>query len=153
MPELLQWIGERDLGQIEKHKYLGYALMNRNLSSIDEFADLMARHALHPIDFVAEGMMFEEQVNAIPLDTFSMVVKDEFTFPLLQIPNHLYASEIGQRFLAKGSEIVCMWWKEGEKYKLSFRSKPGVNIIPLAQKYGGNGHPQAAGALVETLPS
>lgn len=33
------------------------------------------------------------------------------------------------------------------KVRLSFRSRD-FNVIPIAQKFGGNGHPQAAGAII-----
>jgi nanoRNase/pAp phosphatase (c-di-AMP/oligoRNAs hydrolase) len=32
--------------------------------------------------------------------------------------------------------------------QLSFRGAPGFNVIPLAARFGGGGHPGAAGARV-----
>jgi phosphoesterase RecJ-like protein len=37
---------------------------------------------------------------------------------------------------------------EAEKVEISIRSRPGVDISPLAVYFGGGGHPQAAGAMV-----
>jgi oligoribonuclease NrnB/cAMP/cGMP phosphodiesterase (DHH superfamily) len=34
------------------------------------------------------------------------------------------------------------------KVRLSFRSRDDFDVIPIAQKFGGNGHPQAAGAII-----
>ena len=37
---------------------------------------------------------------------------------------------------------------EGNQIEVSIRSRPGVDISSLAVHFGGGGHPQAAGALV-----
>lgn len=39
--------------------------------------------------------------------------------------------------------------KENGKVEVSIRSRPGVDISSIAVHFGGGGHPQAAGALVE----
>jgi phosphoesterase RecJ-like protein len=38
--------------------------------------------------------------------------------------------------------------KEGDQIEISIRSRPGVDISSVAVYFGGGGHPQAAGALV-----
>jgi phosphoesterase RecJ-like protein len=37
---------------------------------------------------------------------------------------------------------------QGDKVEISMRSRPGVDISPIAVHFGGGGHPQAAGAMV-----
>jgi len=37
---------------------------------------------------------------------------------------------------------------QGDKVEISIRSRPGVDISPIAVHFGGGGHPQAAGAMV-----
>ncbi len=44
--------------------------------------------------------------------------------------------------------IVFKEMKNGQ-IDVSIRSRPGVDISPIAVHFGGGGHPQAAGALVE----
>ncbi len=39
--------------------------------------------------------------------------------------------------------------REDGKVEVSIRSRPGVDISPIAVHFGGGGHPQAAGAIVE----
>jgi phosphoesterase RecJ-like protein len=38
---------------------------------------------------------------------------------------------------------------EGDQIEVSIRSRPGVDISPVAVHFGGGGHPQAAGAVVK----
>ena len=39
--------------------------------------------------------------------------------------------------------------QSGGKVKVSWRSKPGINVAALASEFGGGGHEQAAGAMIE----
>lgn len=39
--------------------------------------------------------------------------------------------------------------KEDGQIEISIRSKPGVDISPIAMHFGGGGHPQAAGTILE----
>ena len=40
--------------------------------------------------------------------------------------------------------------REDGMTRVSFRSKPGVDVAAIARRFGGGGHPQAAGATIPT---
>ena len=37
----------------------------------------------------------------------------------------------------------------GGKVKVSWRSDPGINVAEIASEFGGGGHEQASGAMIE----
>lgn len=58
IPLLLQCIGERELGTSETHKYLGYALPNRNLNTISDMARVVQGGEAEVSMLVKEGMSY-----------------------------------------------------------------------------------------------
>jgi len=61
-------------------------------------------------------------------------------------------SFVADLFLAAIKEVdfgFLILEKEKNKLSLSFRSKPEINVAAIAQKLGGGGHKNAAGATVE----
>jgi phosphoesterase RecJ-like protein len=61
-------------------------------------------------------------------------------------------SFVADLFLAAIKEVdfgFLILEKEKNKLSLSFRSKPEINVATIAQKLGGGGHKNAAGATVE----
>jgi phosphoesterase RecJ-like protein len=54
-----------------------------------------------------------------------------------------------------GGIALAMLFTEGVpgRVRVNFRAEPGFTVLPLAQKVGGGGHPQASGAMLEgTIP-
>jgi len=50
----------------------------------------------------------------------------------------------------KGVEVAILFRELGpNKFKVSFRSLGKINVARLSEKFGGGGHPQAAGATLE----
>ncbi|MDR2772274.1 MAG: bifunctional oligoribonuclease/PAP phosphatase NrnA [Elusimicrobiota bacterium] len=50
-------------------------------------------------------------------------------------------------------QVACMIKEDGENTRLSMRSVKEFNLLPIAQKFGGGGHKNAAGATVKkTIP-
>lgn len=69
--------------------------------------------------------------------------------------SYALASDVGH-VLAHGSEakMACMWWQQADgRYVASLRSTPdGPLVSDIAVKYGGGGHPHAAGFKINDLP-
>jgi len=49
----------------------------------------------------------------------------------------------------EASAAIVFIEKESQRVEISIRSRPGVDISPVAVYFGGGGHPQAAGAMLE----
>jgi phosphoesterase RecJ-like protein len=49
----------------------------------------------------------------------------------------------------EASAAIVFIEKEGQRVEISIRSRPGVDISSIAVYFGGGGHPQAAGAMLE----
>jgi phosphoesterase RecJ-like protein len=49
----------------------------------------------------------------------------------------------------EASAAIVFFEKESQRIEISIRSRPGVDISPIALHFGGGGHPQAAGAMLE----
>ena len=50
----------------------------------------------------------------------------------------------------EGIQVVLIFIEQiGGKVKVSWRSRPGVNVAEIAFSFGGGGHEQAAGATIE----
>ena len=58
-------------------------------------------------------------------------------------------SEIGSRLAKKHPFVVIMFELDGKRvYSLRSHRKSGVDVSKIAAKYGGGGHPNAAGFTV-----
>ncbi len=62
---------------------------------------------------------------------------------LVNAPAHV--SEIGAALYTKMPPIGIVWSRRGHKVIVSLRSDGSVDVSKIAQKYGGGGHPVAAG--------
>ncbi len=54
-------------------------------------------------------------------------------------------SEIGSMLLERGYPIAIIWREQDGVVKISLRSRKGIDVSRLAERYGGGGHPHAAG--------
>lgn len=59
------------------------------------------------------------------------------------------ANDVGATLYADQANYVLIWFMTGAgQIKCSFRSREGYSVLPLAQAFGGNGHPCSAGCTV-----
>lgn len=56
-----------------------------------------------------------------------------------------FTSDVGNKLYTLKPPLALLVSINAEGIKVSLRSDGGVNVAELAQKYGGNGHPRAAG--------
>ena len=64
----------------------------------------------------------------------------------LLVNSPFYTSEIGHSIVKHGTPVAMIWSRRGDKIMISLRSDgETVNVAKLAEKYGGGGHPAAAG--------
>ena len=60
--------------------------------------------------------------------------------------NGLFASELGERLAEKCGSFALIWYVHSDgEVKCSLRARGKVDVASMAEKYGGGGHPNAAG--------
>lgn len=68
----------------------------------------------------------------------------------LIVNSPFYVSEIGHSIVKHGTPVAIMWSRREHKITVSLRSDGRtVNVAELAERYGGGGHPAAAGFSFE----
>lgn len=65
---------------------------------------------------------------------------------VLVVNSPILESEIGHYIVAKkGFPIGIVWSEKNGQISVSLRSRPNLDVSKIAQRFGGGGHPQAAG--------
>lgn len=112
--------------------------INRNLFERKDLVNLkLLGYALGQLDTAAEGRV---AWVSIPIETMQqMGAQDEHADGIINYPRLLKGVEIGMllREISPG------------KFKVGFRSKQTVDVNKLAARFGGGGHPRAAGCIIE----
>ena len=66
------------------------------------------------------------------------------TVPACNVPS-VWASDAGN-LMAQGHPFAACFWIDGEQIAFSLRSAPdGLDVAEIAKRFGGGGHPHAAG--------
>jgi len=65
----------------------------------------------------------------------------------------VFTNELGHLLAAQAKSFCVVYYYDGSKglWNYSVRATQGVNTLPIAQKYGGNGHPGASGFTLDYL--
>lgn len=72
--------------------------------------------------------------------------------PLVNAPYYLASEVAGELAVDAPDKIAAVWWQnKGGDVTFSLRSRGDVDVGVLATKYGGGGHPGAAGFKVDGL--
>lgn len=76
---------------------------------------------------------------------------DGFDVPCINVP-HSFASDVGS-ILSKNEHFAVCWERQSNGYKISLRSQTGygMNVADIAKKFGGGGHPNAAGIYLSFM--
>ncbi|MDS1029074.1 bifunctional oligoribonuclease/PAP phosphatase NrnA [Bacillota bacterium LX-D] len=130
-PETLKIAGElmaagADLKSIRKNIW-----DNRSLITLK-----LLHKALDSLQIEANGKLAWFSIDALTLENFK--ASAEHLEGLTGYPRSIEGVEVGIVFKEVNPAII----------KISFRSKEYVNVNLLAQKFGGGGHPRAAGCTI-----
>jgi len=68
----------------------------------------------------------------------------------LVVNSPILESQIGSALVKKGADIGIIWHTEQEGIRVSLRSNARVNVADIAKKFGGGGHKQASGFLIQS---
>jgi oligoribonuclease NrnB/cAMP/cGMP phosphodiesterase (DHH superfamily) len=157
IPELLRIIGDRDLGNFagQKNLYVGYALMERKLDTLDAFIAFVDSGVTID-DLIAEGREVEKKVDELKAELKpQQTTVDDKVVTYARVRGYKFISELAQHLLKETHpDFVVLYYAEKGGYKLSLRTeKPHIDVAVIAASLGrGGGHAKAAGAFVTKLP-
>jgi oligoribonuclease NrnB/cAMP/cGMP phosphodiesterase (DHH superfamily) len=94
----------------------------------------------------------EDEMIAYHLENAVMVVFDGYDVPMANVPRYIHSLTAHE--LAKGHPFCITYFDNGKVREYSLRSNKATGIVvnTIAEKYGGGGHPYAAG-FRRTLPN
>ena len=158
-PELLLYVRDRDLWQWKLHQSQEVS------TAIDSYEydfstwnQLATPQGLAQMKKEGRNLLRAENVTLNPL--LANVVMREIaglTVPAINSPTK--ASELANRMLAEYPEakFAAVWATVpgpggigSERERWSLRSRPDFDVSKIAARFGGGGHPQAAGFTIET---
>ena len=164
-PLLLQYIQYRDLGHMwrtrEELKEMGIAYIPQveevtaNLFSyemtFDNWESLMAMNEADIIDFANGGEVllrkFKKDLKLFIKQMARKTVIGGYTVPVANLPG-TFASDAGN-MMAQGNHFAATYYDTERHRVFSLRSADGlIDVSEVAQRYGGGGHPRAAGFKV-----
>lgn len=145
-PQLFWHIQDRDLWQWQ----LGYTKeITAALSAYEydlELWDSLMKRDIN--ELIVEGRVIsrytQKVINELIATGSHETILDGHTVPALNVP-YMFASDAGH-ILCEGREFSMTYWYVGGRKNVSLRSdENGLDVADVAKKFGGGGHPHAAG--------
>lgn len=153
-PRLLEAVQVRDLGlSIDPDMDAVLHMLDSLPYEFGAWSQFAARLECDPEGVIKEGQAmrrkFESLADRLMQHAHPIVIANQAGLAL-NAPRE-FAGHIGQR-LAQRAPFGFTWFLDGRgQIHGSWRSLPGVNVIPLARQFGGGGHPTASGARLTLL--
>lgn len=153
-PRLLHAVQARDLGlHVDPEQDAVLHMLDSLPYDFRTWSDFSARIEQDWAGVVREGdamkRKFESLADRLMQHAHPIVIQDQQGLAL-NAPRE-FAGHLGKR-LAQRASFGFTWFLDGRgQIHASWRSLPGVNVIPLARRFGGGGHPTASGARL-TMP-
>lgn len=148
-PLLIKYIQDRDLWQWRLPNSREFSAGFMNVPFLfAEYARCMQDSAVHSV--INQGAIIvkyiDSEVAKICKHAAKRRLKAAPDLTCMVVNTHAWVSEVGSR-LCERSDVAVMWYMDHESgaWRVSLRSRSGVDITPVARKYGGGGHEQAAG--------
>ncbi len=111
----------------------------------DIYARTLNRRSFVSVQYWGKGLMRLERENGI-LWT-SLTIEDR---KAVGYPGSDDADLVNLLATIEGIQVVMIFIEQtDDKVKVSWRSRPGVDVAAIAFSFGGGGHEQAAGATIE----
>lgn len=151
LPKLIRAVEEGDLWQFRskdtKTLIASLELYDLNFSTWDR----LAREFEHPIAYRAHiriGKIVLEYKEMLIENVARHAEKGVFLgHPAWIVNTPLFDSEVGHKLVSRkgGPQMAVIWRETDGVIRVSLRSTKRVNVAKLAERFGGGGHPQAAG--------
>lgn len=154
-PEYLNYIEDRDLWKFKLHDShtinAGIASFEPSVEGIQEVNRLYSiaqLRFLHERGLVVQDLK-KKELNDVVQNSFYIVL-DNFLVPAVNCSSKFIISELGE-YLSRESPFAAVFYLGSDyKYRVSLRSRIGaINVFEVAKKYGGGGHRNAAGFVID----
>lgn len=148
-PDLVNHVEDRDLWKFALRGTKEYMAAVMSYPYTFPVWDMISNHYE---EVLAEGVAIERFQNQIISEHIAgpvfRIQIDEYNIPATYVPYKL-ASEVGS-ILAGGEPFAAILYDTNEARTFSLRSrKDGVDVSKIAKRFGGGGHPGAAGFTVK----
>jgi oligoribonuclease NrnB/cAMP/cGMP phosphodiesterase (DHH superfamily) len=153
VPALLRYIEDGDLYKFalpNSRSILAYLYTSPLLTSAFEHWDSAIKEMEDPIEFariIATGALFEQYHEHVVLNgvRHAELVTFEGYECYLASSSGEFVSDIGNKLVAVRPPIALIVSASATDLRVSLRSDKTIDVAAIARKYGGNGHPAAAG--------
>ena len=149
-PELINYIEDGDLYTFSlphSRPILSY-IYSQHRSF--EMLDILLEKLENPAEkekIIELGSIYEEHFASLVNKIVGMATPVSFEGHecLLASASEMFASDVGHKLADKQPPIGIVTRAEANRISVSLRSDGSVNVADIAKKYGGGGHPAAAG--------
>jgi oligoribonuclease NrnB/cAMP/cGMP phosphodiesterase (DHH superfamily) len=160
VPKLISHISDADLFQFKDPETKSFKMYLRSLKmGFEEWeaVDLRSSNKEGHANMCDTGShirsyydgLVNKQVNSRKVKEITLTVEvpeGTFTWKGLSANASLaFGTDLGNQLANKSGSFGLIWETDGTTCFCSIRSVEGFNCIPIAQKYGGGGHPRASG--------
>lgn len=157
MPELLRYIEDGDLWKFRlPHAHFLLSYIYTRPFTFAEWSTL-AREIEAPrgrAKALALGKVISEYDRVLIDETVVKASRVRFAgHTVLAVNSSLkrLGSEVGHALIQKLPPISIVWYEAGGACRVSLRSSKAVDVSKIAQRFGGGGHPRAAGFTVRSV--
>ena len=149
MPLLMKYIKDRDLWEwklpCSKEISAYINSLDHDFNEWHRFKNILQTDFNYVVDIGdhflrLQNKQVEQIISTATLKKIDGVIVPTVNSPILQ-------SEIGHALLDEypNRKFSGIWYEYGKSRKWSLRSREGFSVKEIAKKFGGGGHPQAAG--------
>lgn len=145
-PELVKHVQDRDLWRFELEHTKAIAAYMFSLDQTFENWDMLEDTLT--LDLAHYGNILETKFNKDVdslIESCARFVEFDGHYVMAANVPYLFASEVGNRLVADHEFSITYFQMKNGDYKYSLRAKDEFDVSVLAEKYGGGGHPNAAG--------
>ncbi|MDP4020753.1 MAG: hypothetical protein Q8P58_01800 [Candidatus Adlerbacteria bacterium] len=149
LPRLLAYIQDADLWKFERpHAKEVAAFVSSLKFDFKTFDPIVAKAETEEgfREIVEKGKAYREYFDYVCdkiIEQAEEVEFDGYKIYAVSAPR-LFRSEVGNRLARMKGPFAVVWYPHHSKWHLSLRGDGSIDLSKLAQKYGGNGHPNAA---------
>lgn len=147
LPKMFKFIEDRDLWKWENPLSAGYlSALDSESRDFSTWSKLSDQDGGEVVAFVARGQAMLDKAESY----WRSIAKRARPVSLCGVPGLVVngpqemRDELGSHLAATSGTFGLVWAQDGEQVKVSLRANASFEVLELAKKMGGGGHPAAA---------